>query len=53
MVAIIGIGRISEKPIVRDGETVVVPVFALSLSFGHRIIRQITLNIYSTIQNYY
>jgi pyruvate dehydrogenase E2 component (dihydrolipoamide acetyltransferase) len=37
-VAILGIGRISEKPIVRDGEIVVAPVLALSLSFDHRII---------------
>lgn len=37
-VAILGIGRISEKPIVRDGEIVAAPVMALSLSFDHRII---------------
>jgi pyruvate dehydrogenase E2 component (dihydrolipoamide acetyltransferase) len=37
-VAILGIGRISEKPIVRDGEIVVAPVLALSLSFDHRMI---------------
>ncbi|WP_217585730.1 dihydrolipoamide acetyltransferase family protein [Lentibacillus saliphilus] len=36
--AILGIGRISEKPIVRDGEIVVAPVLALSLSFDHRIV---------------
>ncbi|UOQ43189.1 2-oxo acid dehydrogenase subunit E2 [Halobacillus salinarum] len=37
-VAILGIGRIAEKPMVRDGEVVVAPVLALSLSFDHRMI---------------
>ncbi|OZT12400.1 branched-chain alpha-keto acid dehydrogenase subunit E2 [Priestia aryabhattai] len=37
-VAILGIGRIAEKPVVRDGEIVIAPVLALSLSFDHRII---------------
>ncbi|WP_040951264.1 dihydrolipoamide acetyltransferase family protein [Gorillibacterium massiliense] len=37
-VAILGTGRISEKPIVRGGEIVAAPVMALSLSFDHRII---------------
>lgn len=37
-VAILGIGRIAQKPIVRDGEIVVAPVLALSLSFDHRMI---------------
>ncbi|WP_042349088.1 dihydrolipoamide acetyltransferase family protein [Bacillus massiliigorillae] len=37
-VAILGIGRIAEKAIVRDGEIVAAPVLALSLSFDHRII---------------
>ncbi|GAA0362801.1 dihydrolipoamide acetyltransferase family protein [Bacillus horti] len=37
-VAILGTGRISEKPVVKDGEVVVAPVMALSLSFDHRII---------------
>ncbi|MGP4075065.1 dihydrolipoamide acetyltransferase family protein [Halobacillus sp. K22] len=37
-VAILGIGRIAEKPMVRDGEVVVAPVLAISLSFDHRII---------------
>ncbi|WP_407268148.1 dihydrolipoamide acetyltransferase family protein [Radiobacillus sp. PE A8.2] len=36
--AILGIGRIGEKPVVRDGEIVVAPVLALSLSFDHRIV---------------
>ena len=35
---ILGIGRISEKPIVRNGEVVVAPVLALSLSFDHRLV---------------
>ncbi|MDA1475698.1 dihydrolipoamide acetyltransferase family protein [Bacillus changyiensis] len=37
-VAILGIGRIAEKAIVRDGEIVAAPVLALSLSFDHRMI---------------
>jgi pyruvate dehydrogenase E2 component (dihydrolipoamide acetyltransferase) len=37
-VAILGLGRISEKPVVKDGEVVIAPVLALSLSFDHRII---------------
>lgn len=36
--AILGIGRIQEKPIVRNGEIVIAPVLALSLSFDHRIV---------------
>ncbi|MEJ8778555.1 dihydrolipoamide acetyltransferase family protein [Pseudogracilibacillus sp. ICA-222130] len=35
---ILGIGRIQEKPVVRNGEVVVAPVLALSLSFDHRIV---------------
>jgi pyruvate dehydrogenase E2 component (dihydrolipoamide acetyltransferase) len=37
-VAILGTGRISEKAVVRNGEIVVAPVMALSLSFDHRLI---------------
>ncbi len=37
-VAILGTGRITEKPVVRDGEIVVAPVMALSLSYDHRLI---------------
>jgi pyruvate dehydrogenase E2 component (dihydrolipoamide acetyltransferase) len=37
-VAILGLGRISEKPVVKNGEIVVAPVLALSLSFDHRMI---------------
>lgn len=36
-VAILGIGRIAEKPVVKDGEIVAVPVLALSLVFDHRM----------------
>lgn len=36
--AILGIGRIAEKAIVRDGEIVAAPMLALSLSFDHRLI---------------
>ncbi|GAA3401278.1 dihydrolipoamide acetyltransferase family protein [Paenibacillus hodogayensis] len=37
-VAILGTGRISEKPVVRDGQIVIGNVMALSLSFDHRLI---------------
>lgn len=37
-VAILGTGRISEKPVVKNGEVVAAPVMALSLSFDHRLI---------------
>lgn len=37
-VAILGLGRIAEKPVVLNGEIVIAPVLALSLSFDHRII---------------
>ena len=37
-VAILGIGRIAEKPIVKNGEIIAAPVLALSLSFDHRMI---------------
>ncbi|MDC3412775.1 2-oxo acid dehydrogenase subunit E2 [Aquibacillus sp. 3ASR75-11] len=36
--SILGIGRIGEKPVVRNGEIVVAPVLSLSLSFDHRIV---------------
>lgn len=36
-VAILGIGRIAEKPIVKDGEIVAAPMLALSLVFDHRM----------------
>ncbi|OCS87536.1 dihydrolipoamide acetyltransferase family protein [Caryophanon tenue] len=37
-VAILGIGRISDKPVIKNGEIVGAPVLALSLSFDHRMI---------------
>ncbi|MFJ8066268.1 dihydrolipoamide acetyltransferase family protein [Psychrobacillus sp. NPDC096426] len=37
-VAILGIGRISEKPIIKNSEIIAAPVLALSLSFDHRMI---------------
>ncbi|WP_223066234.1 2-oxo acid dehydrogenase subunit E2 [Paenibacillus caui] len=37
-VAILGTGRISEKPVIKNGEVVAAPVMALSLSFDHRLI---------------
>ncbi len=41
-VAILGIGRIEEKAIVRDGEIVAAPMLALSLSYDHRQIDGMT-----------
>src|SRR5699024_11658804 len=40
-VAILGIGRIEEQPVVRDGEIVAARVLALSLSYDHRQIDEI------------
>jgi pyruvate dehydrogenase E2 component (dihydrolipoamide acetyltransferase) len=37
-VAILGIGRIQEKPAVRDGEVVVRRILPLALSFDHRVV---------------
>ncbi|UJF31932.1 dihydrolipoamide acetyltransferase family protein [Paenibacillus hexagrammi] len=37
-VAILGAGRITEKPVVKNGEIVPAHVMALSLSFDHRIV---------------
>jgi pyruvate dehydrogenase E2 component (dihydrolipoamide acetyltransferase) len=37
-VAILGTGRISEKPVVRNGQIAIGNVMALSLSFDHRLI---------------
>lgn len=37
-VAILGVGRITERPIMRDGQVVGAHMMALSLSFDHRII---------------
>ncbi|ARK31172.1 dihydrolipoamide acetyltransferase family protein [Halalkalibacter krulwichiae] len=41
-VAILGIGRIEEKPVVKNGEIVAAPVLALSLSYDHRLIDGVT-----------
>lgn len=41
-VAILGVGRIAEKPVIKDGEIVAAPVLALSLSFDHRMIDGVT-----------
>lgn len=37
-VAILGVGRITEKPVVRNGEIVIGQMLALSFSFDHRVI---------------
>ena len=37
-VAILGIGRIQEKPVVRDGKVVVRRILPLALSFDHRVV---------------
>ena len=37
-VAILGVGRIEEKAIVKDGKVVAAPVLALSLSYDHRLV---------------
>jgi pyruvate dehydrogenase E2 component (dihydrolipoamide acetyltransferase) len=41
-VAILGVGRITEKPVVKDGQLAIAPVLALSLSFDHRLIDGVT-----------
>ena len=37
-VAILGLGRVQEKPVVREGQVVIRPVLPLSLSFDHRLV---------------
>ncbi len=37
-VAILGLGRVQEKPMAREGQVVVRPLLPLSLSFDHRLI---------------
>src|SRR5271157_634650 len=37
-IAILGVGRINEKPVAKDGAVVVRPMMVLSLTFDHRII---------------
>ncbi len=41
-VAILGVGRISEKPVVKNGLVQAAPMMALSLSFDHRLIDGVT-----------
>ncbi|UOE93002.1 dihydrolipoamide acetyltransferase family protein [Alkalihalobacillus sp. LMS39] len=41
-VMILGVGRIEEKPVVKNGEIVVAPVLALSISYDHRLIDGVT-----------
>ncbi|MET3575817.1 dihydrolipoamide acetyltransferase family protein [Bhargavaea ullalensis] len=41
-VAILGIGRIAEKPVVKNGEIMAAPMLALSLSYDHRMIDGVT-----------
>jgi pyruvate/2-oxoglutarate dehydrogenase complex dihydrolipoamide acyltransferase (E2) component len=36
--AILGVGRIVEKPVARDGQVAIEPRLSLSLSFDHRIV---------------
>lgn len=43
--AILGIGRIADKPIAKNGEVVIAPVLALSLSFDHRIVDGVTAQL--------
>ncbi|WP_226658488.1 dihydrolipoamide acetyltransferase family protein [Pseudalkalibacillus hwajinpoensis] len=43
--AILGIGRIEEKPVVIDGEIVAAPVLALSISYDHRLIDGVTAQL--------
>ena len=37
-VAILGVGRVEERAVVRDGQVVARPVMPLALSFDHRVI---------------
>lgn len=37
-VGILGVGRVVEKPVVRDGQIVVRPTMVLSLTFDHRVV---------------
>jgi pyruvate dehydrogenase E2 component (dihydrolipoamide acetyltransferase) len=41
-VAILGIGRISEKPVIKDGEVTAASVLAVSLTIDHRVIDGVT-----------
>src|SRR5699024_9535861 len=52
---ILGIGRIADKPVVKDGEIVIAPALALSLSFDLRIVdgatAQLALNLIKRLLN--
>jgi pyruvate/2-oxoglutarate dehydrogenase complex dihydrolipoamide acyltransferase (E2) component len=37
-VAILSVGRVADRPVVRDGEVVVRPVGTISVTFDHRVI---------------
>ena len=37
-VAILSVGRIVERPVVRDGEVVIRPVGTIAVTFDHRVI---------------
>ena len=37
-VAILGVGRIEERPVVRNGQIVAAPVMPLALTFDHRVV---------------
>jgi pyruvate/2-oxoglutarate dehydrogenase complex dihydrolipoamide acyltransferase (E2) component len=37
-VAILSIGRIAERPVVRDGEVVARPIGHVALTFDHRVV---------------
>lgn len=41
-VAILGIGRISEKPVIKDGEVTAASILAVSLTIDHRVIDGVT-----------
>ena len=36
--ALLGIGRIGEEPVVREGQIVIRPIMMMSLTFDHRLI---------------
>ncbi|MGM7701003.1 dihydrolipoamide acetyltransferase family protein [Pseudalkalibacillus sp. Hm43] len=40
--AILGVGRIQEKPVVENGEIVAAPVLAVSISYDHRLVDGVT-----------
>lgn len=44
-VAILGIGRISEKPVIKDGEVTAASILAVSLTIDHRVIDGMTAQL--------